>query len=190
MFYLKKIPSNLIWLFLGNFICPSCQHVGKWSLLEKFYTSSRSSKAGKELDKYREIFVASKKPVQVISVPKGFTKVKKLTSDERLELLRTLNLETIPVEVFDTLDVFTDELRKSLIFPIEDAFKKLVGFKTLHPNHDEVTSPDVNCPGIITAGPHGKSQKEAAVVVLSILDLIAFMTVKTNCKSLENPVKN
>lgn len=90
-----------------------------------------------------------------------------------------------PVALFTTLNALCNPHERTLHFPLHDASGKTVGYKTLIRQHDddeiakELTTPKPhNCFGILCTLPKAPREQSGAVVVLSVLDLLALAAQK------------
>ncbi|KFB51804.1 pom1 [Anopheles sinensis] len=168
----------------GNFTCSTCQYLGRWDHIEKFFLPyNRSVKTVQELLKKEQIGVLH--PLPHDSVP--------LDLESAKEAIRQLQLENILPESLVTVRAHWNEQRKELSIPLVDVEERTIGYKTLHAGPDgefyERTVPKANASGLIylrcpSSGVSTKvkdhQSQTNAILVLNVLDLLALGSVKQN----------
>lgn len=132
------------------------------------------------------MFVKSKPTVRLIEIPASAVCVTKLDKGAVVKVIETLKLEAIPHSVLENFSVFCDIESNALYFPLKDVDGTIVGYKRLsNVGNDvvEVTKPDTDSFGLIKSH-RAKLNKDfnSAILVLSIVDMLALATQKINCK--------
>lgn len=189
-----KVLTNYV---IGNFTCPSCQHGGKWGVIEKFFTNYKTSKSPKELDRYREHFANSKKSTRIAEMNTESLLNLSSLSDDRLDTLKEkLHLSNISNEALKTANCFYNEYESALYFQMTDVNGTVVGSRKLFWNDETELHDETNISyngGILSGllnvklatGGSGKVQQKeptTAILVLSVLDLLALIGIKLNGK--------
>uniref|UniRef100_A0A182PD96 DNA 5'-3' helicase n=1 Tax=Anopheles epiroticus TaxID=199890 RepID=A0A182PD96_9DIPT len=177
----------------GNFTCSSCQYLGRWDHIEKFFPPySRTPKTVQELRKLRDAFLELKSEHvgAVCSVPGYATVVD--TIERAQEIIKTLCLENIIPDTIITVKARWNEEKRELFVPLVDVEDRCVGYKSLRMDPDgeicEQTVPETNASGLIqlrcSPSSPGTKAKELsqtnAILVLNVLDLLALGSVKLN----------
>lgn len=180
----------------GQFICPGCQHSGDWKILERFFTSRNKigKTLGEVLQKIKQSFIESKPKIEVVQFPRNEneTKFNDLSTTKKEEILHSLNIN-VPVTAFMNLNTYYDSTVNRLIFPLSNVDGHIIGSKTLQNNPvEESTDPEIGCHGVILVKPTVSKSKDSAVVVLSVVDLLALNSQKINMSiiCLPNGVKS
>ncbi|XP_058055382.1 mitochondrial DNA helicase [Anopheles bellator] len=177
----------------GNFTCSSCQYLGRWEQIEKFFLPyNRSPKSVQEIRKLRDAFLEIKKEQEggTVSLPVNAVA---LDAESAKTVLIQLQLdEHIIPETLVTLKARWNSESNELVIPLVDVEDRVVGFKTLRRSDcageiTERTIPDANLSGIIYlrcpsgTGAKAKDQSQTnAILVLTVLDLLALGSVKLN----------
>uniref|UniRef100_A0A182NW93 DNA 5'-3' helicase n=1 Tax=Anopheles dirus TaxID=7168 RepID=A0A182NW93_9DIPT len=188
----KKIFVNKT---TGNFTCSSCQYLGRWDHIEKFFlpTPIRSPKAVQELRKLRDAFLELKQDHLGTVHPIPGDAIVLDTLDRARDVVRRLHLENIVPETLISIKARWHEGRNELFVPLVDVEDRLIGYKKLYAAPDgeicECTVPETNASGLIllrctTSGTGTKAKDHQsqtnAILVLSVLDLLALGSVKIN----------
>lgn len=163
-------------------MCPSCQLVSGWSSVEKFLT--RTPKLTKELEKSKEIFINSKPKITSTIVPANAKCLSTLDSEVVIKVMDSLGLNAIPHSVLSNFSVLCDTQSNDLYFPLKDVNGAVVGYRRLYKIEDviaEETIPETESFGVVKSQPL-KKESTNAVLVLSIVDMLALATQKINCK--------
>lgn len=166
-------------------MCPSCQLVSGWSSVEKFF--SKTAKHTKEREKLKELFVKSKPKITPPVLPDNATSITDLKTEDVAKVMEALELQAIPHSVLTNFSVLCDLQAKELYFPLRDVNGVDVGYRRLYKIGTDVaeqTLPETECFGVVTMNKPQTSKKEftSAIVVLSIVDMLALATQKINCK--------
>ncbi|EAT34536.1 AAEL013237-PA [Aedes aegypti] len=178
----------------GHFTCSSCQHLGRWDHIEKFFMPhSKSARTVQELRKLRDVFLDGKKAdlKKSIEVPSGTVAVDEMLVEY---ISRTLGLEGIPVSSLVAIGSRWDDEKCHLYVPLTDVESRIVGYKVLSKTNQtgedmviERTIPEANCSGLVhlkcssgTATKASAKDQSTAVLVLNVLDLLALSAAKLN----------
>ncbi|CRK91438.1 CLUMA_CG005110, isoform A, partial [Clunio marinus] len=182
----------------GQFLCPKCRYGAKFGLIEKFFTTSRSSKTVNELKTYQKLFLTAKEQYQkendfiFHSYEQEFQVV---TSNMTNDIFTYFEFdEKVPKDSLLSLNARYDSVGKRLLFPLTDILGQIVGCKILSKDETgnnfttETTFPDLLCSGFvihnnekITKNSKDKDQMpHKAIIVLNILDILALMSTKIN----------
>lgn len=163
-------------------MCPSCQLVSGWSSMEKFFP--RTSKLTKEREKLKDLFVKSKPKITSVVKPANATCISKLEMDDVVNVMETLQLQMIPYSTLAMFAVLCEIQAKELYFPLKDVNGVVVGYKRLYKIGSDVaeqTLPDTESFGVVKSQT-AKKDFASAILVLSIVDMLALATQKINCK--------
>lgn len=190
-----QLRINLHSYILGHFVCPSCKYGGKFGLIEKFFTSSRSQKTTNELKTYNKLFLTAKEQYQkenAFNFELYESDYKLLTLNEVDDVLKYFELdERISKDLIVTLQARFNDDKKELLIPLVDILGQVIGCKIISKNESsenlwmEKTVPELNCSGVIIHQ-NGKPVKakdggaQKAIIVLNVFDLLALMTTKIN----------
>ncbi|XP_055594710.1 mitochondrial DNA helicase [Uranotaenia lowii] len=188
----------------GNFTCSACQYLGRWDHVEKFFVSSSGKSYGgktiQEIRKLRDAFLEAKKQnvKPAVEFPSGLVEV-----DETIapKVCHKLGLNNIPPASLLAISAKWDSKDESLYVPLIDVESKMVGYKVLSVGPQpygnglvERTVPENNCSGLVylkcstshsfnIAKPNSK-EHTSAILVLSIIDLLALSTAKINATAI------
>ncbi|XP_058833072.1 mitochondrial DNA helicase [Topomyia yanbarensis] len=185
----------------GSFTCSACQYLGRWEYVEKFFLPyNKSAKTVQEMQKLRDIFLATKRAEKKAAVefPDGL-----VTVNENLaaEICTKFRLEGIPTGSLVQMCSRWDSTHQHVYVPLIDVECRLVGYKVLSISEEsngstlvERTVPDANCSGLIylkcsttTVGTTVKAnlkEPSNAIVVLNICDLLALSAAKVNATAI------
>lgn len=166
----------------GNIVCPSCQLVSGWSSVEKFYP--KATKLTKEREKLKELFVKSKPMIAATVIPANATCISNLEMEDVVKVMETLGLQTIPHSVLKNFSVLCDTQSNELHFPLKDVNGAVVGYRRLYKIGNDVaeqTVPETESFGVVKMQSI-KKDFSSAILVLSIVDMLALATQKINCK--------
>lgn len=166
-------------------MCPSCQLVSGWSSVEKFFP--RKTKLTKESEKLKEFFLKSKPKIISTVVPANATCITDLKTEDVLKVMETLELQAIPHSVLTNFSVLCDIQSNELYFPLRDVDGVDVGYRRLYKDGNDVTEqtlPQTESFGVVTSNQSQTTKKvfTSAILVLSIVDMLALATQKINCK--------
>uniref|UniRef100_A0A182JX93 DNA 5'-3' helicase n=1 Tax=Anopheles christyi TaxID=43041 RepID=A0A182JX93_9DIPT len=177
----------------GNFTCSSCQYLGRWDHIEKFFPPySRMPKAVQELRKLRDAFLELKGEHTGTVGPVPGDAIAVDTLERARDVIRLLSLENINPETLVTVHASWNQKRGELFIPLVDVEDRPIGYKTLHMGSDgeicERTVPETNASGLIylrcspsNPGTKAKDLSQTnAILVLNVLDLLALGSVKLN----------
>ncbi|XP_065084108.1 mitochondrial DNA helicase [Ochlerotatus camptorhynchus] len=180
----------------GNFTCSTCQHLGRWDHIEKFFLPfNKSARTVQEMRTLRDAFLESKKGdfKTSIELPNGSVKV-----DENLaaEVCSKLGLNEIPGSSLVAIGSRWNADEGHLYVPLVDVESRIVGYKVISLSNQtgedvliERTVPEANCSGLVyfkcsaafgtTSKPTTKDHSNA-ILVLNVMDLLALSTAKIN----------
>lgn len=175
-------------------MCPSCRYGGKFGLIEKFFTATRSPKAQEELKVYQKLFKSSKEVHQrqndfdFQSYEETFLPI----TDEMTDcIFQHFNFnEKIAKSTLTTLNARFNPSTKQLLFPLTDVVGQIVGCKILTKNDqdqiNEQTFQEQNCSGVLSYDKNVRQSKDKeissrkAIVVLNVHDILALSTTRIN----------
>uniref|UniRef100_A0A182Q685 DNA 5'-3' helicase n=1 Tax=Anopheles farauti TaxID=69004 RepID=A0A182Q685_9DIPT len=179
----------------GNFTCSSCQYLGRWDHIEKFFlpTPIRAPKVVQELRKLRDAFLELKQEQLGTVHPIPVDAIVLDTVESARDVVKQLQLENIAPETLMSIKAHWNEGRKELFVPLVDVEDRSIGYKKVYAALDgelrEITVPESNASGLIflrcsTSGMGTKAKEHQsqtnAILVLSVLDLLALGSVKIN----------
>lgn len=156
--------------------------VSGWSSIEKFLP--KTTKLTKEREKLKDLFIKSKPDISRTILPPNATSVSNLESEALTKVLETLQLQMIPHNVLTNFSALCDIVSSELYFPLKDIDGVIVGYKRLYKIRNDVveeTFPEHESFGVVKSQ-QGKKDSTSAILVLSIMDLLALATQKINCK--------
>lgn len=178
-------------------MCPSCQVVRNWSVMERHFQPI-TQKNAKEMAQIRSSFLRTKSAKKPLILPATLKSVQKLGAEQLESMQMLFGIEMIPVATLATLKVKYDECGRTLYFPMRDVHGEIVGYKCVYKsandddNDDQICErsiPEANCFGVlcldatVATKPSSTKEHPSAIVVLKVLDLLALSTVqKLNCK--------
>lgn len=168
-------------------MCPSCQLISGWSSVEKFFP--RTTKLTKEREKLKELFLKSKPKISTPVLPTNATCLSNIKTEELVNVMETLRLQSIAQSVLVNFSVFCDTQSKELYFPLKDVNGIVVGYRRLYRNGNDVaeqTLPETESFGVVRSQAL-KKDFPSAILVLSIVDMLALATQKMNGKFLSVP---
>ncbi|KAG4072609.1 hypothetical protein HA402_004698 [Bradysia odoriphaga] len=176
----KTASSIYINKVSGNVVCPSCQLVSGWSSVEKFFL--KTGKPTKERERLKELFEKSKPKISAPIAPKNATSISKLKQEAVIKVMESLKLQSIPYSVLLNFSVLCDTQSNELYFPLKDVDGVVVGYRRLYKIENDVveeTLPETECFGVLKSQ-SGKRDFTSAIVVLSVVDMLALATQKLN----------
>lgn len=144
----------------------------------------RTSKLTKEREKLRDLFVKSKPKITSVIEPANATSISNLEMKDVINVMETLQLQMIPYSALAMFSVLCDIEAKELYFPLKDVNGIVVGYKRLYKIGGDVaeeTLPETESFGVVKSQ-SAKKEFASAVLVLSIVDMLALATQKINCK--------
>lgn len=163
-------------------MCPSCQLVSGWSSVQNFFP--KSAKLTKEREKLKELFLKSKPKITPPVEPSNTAPIATLEKEAVIKVMESLKLQMIPYTVLVNFSVLCDTHSNELYFPLKDVDGVVVGYRRLYKIGSEVTEqtlPETESFGVLKPQT-GKKDFTSAIVVLSIVDMLALATQKLNCK--------
>ncbi|XP_050093386.1 mitochondrial DNA helicase [Anopheles aquasalis] len=180
----------------GCFSCSSCHYLGRWEQIEKFFPPyNRSAKSLQELRKLRGAFLELKQECTGSDTPIHSLPVDSIELDDAnaKAVAQALGIPDSFAESLVHLKARWNALNKELFIPLKDVEGRAIGYKTLQRTTSdgelfERTVPEANASGIVqlrcsvaSAGTRAKEQCHLnAILVLSVLDLLALGTAKLN----------
>ncbi|XP_070509499.1 mitochondrial DNA helicase [Chironomus tepperi] len=177
----------------GYFLCPSCQYGGKFGLIEKFFTQSRSPQKVNELKTYQKLFNNSKEQTvrNQLDFKRHLDNFQAVTEENVDEIFVKFGInDRISKNTLMTLNTRYCTDTNKLIFPILDILGQCVGYKTVEIDDNgewkESCTPDSNCTGLLVYNNSKavkfkeKDSQQSAIIVLNILDLLALTTTRIN----------
>ncbi|XP_040164533.1 twinkle protein, mitochondrial [Anopheles arabiensis] len=177
----------------GNFTCSSCQYLGRWDHIEKFFPpTSRTPKTVQELRKLRDAFLELKGEHVGTVCPIPGDAIAVDTVERAREVIKFLSLENIIPDTLVSVKARWNEDKRELFIPLLDVEDRAIGYKTLHVGSDgevfERTVPETNASGLVylrcnPSNPVAKAKdlsQHNAILVLNVLDLLALGSVKLN----------
>lgn len=163
-------------------MCPSCQLISGWSTIEKFLP--RPKKLTNEQEKLKELFLKSKPNINSTIIPPHVKCISNLENDVVVKVMETLELQAIPHNVLTHFSAMIDLRSSELYFPLKDVNGAIVGYKRLSKVGNDVveeTFPEAESFGLVKSQAI-KKDFPTAILVLSIVDMLALATQKINCK--------
>lgn len=176
-----KSPKIYINKTTGFFMCDKCRCIGPWNILEKLLSLKITSKTIEELEKIKNSLSVDKDYVDEWKIiKKDCIKISKLCKDKYDKILDMLSLKNISQEDISMLNCLYNESKNILYFPLYAFGDHLVGFKQLSLNTGtEITIPTSNVSGLIIYRQKNTRSDTTAVVVPTILDLLALISQKS-----------
>lgn len=168
----------------GNFICQKCQHVTRWSVVEKFFTPAATAKAKKELSKYQELFKDSKVAFNLPELPNGVKDVNDLDDVTFLKILQEFSLPASFQNPLKAVGALYDPTQVAIYIPVKDINKATVAYRVIKKSSEgpvESTLGNTKY-GLLSlkTATRGTKEQITAVLVLNVLDLLALGTSKIN----------
>lgn len=136
----------------------------------------------------KDLFVKSKPKITTTVAPANATCISNLKMEDVVEVMEALGIQTIPYSVLTNFSVLCDTRSKELHFPLKDVNGDVVGYRRLYKIENDLveqTLPDTESFGVVKSQAV-KKDFPSAILVLSIVDMLALATQKINCKSIFN----
>ncbi|XP_043286242.1 twinkle protein, mitochondrial [Venturia canescens] len=166
----------------GFFMCQNCRHTGPWTTLEKFFYPKKSSKIMEELtmlksnlqreEDFRDEWKTLEDTSEIVS---------ELSEDRFKSILQKFSLPELSQESMSYFNCLYENKSQELYFPLTTAGSHIVGYKTLTsvPRVSEKTVPALNTSGLLVYRQKNAKADCPAVIVPSILDLLALVSTKS-----------